>query len=109
VFPDKSGLRLHFSKKIDSLRLYRFPASAIMEPGLFAFRHQLCPTGINRNPLSLQNRVEFVVLRPRRSRRPPAFWATQGAQYASRPNRMSKEIPKNFEILFALPQLKAFA
>ncbi|MDZ4081344.1 MAG: hypothetical protein U1E10_00285, partial [Bdellovibrionales bacterium] len=37
VFPDKSGLRLHFSKKIDSLRLYRFPASAIMEPGLICF------------------------------------------------------------------------
>ncbi len=61
MFPDKSGLRLHFSKKIDSLPLYRFPASAIMEPGKSAFQQQLSPTGITRNPLSLQNRVEFMV------------------------------------------------
>jgi hypothetical protein len=53
--PENPGLRLHFSKKTDSLRLYRFPASAIM--GSF-----FCPFRGDQDPLaSIEIRYRFRI------------------------------------------------
>jgi hypothetical protein len=104
VFPRQPGTSFAFlqeNRLFTALSFSGFGHHGVLRG--FPFGNSPGSTGINRNPLSLQNRAEFFSVdlsrgfaqkmfpsqnqplrqfRFEESRRPPALWATQGAQYA---------------------------